>query len=93
MRFSGLDHVGFTVSSLDRSVPFYTALLGEEPLLRKRWDVEYVGRVVGYPGVVLDAAFWRLADRRRHPPYSEPNALPSFVAPRAPLLMSNTCPL
>ena len=61
MRFSGLDHVGFTVSSLDRSVAFYTALLGEEPLLRKRWDVEYVGRVVGYPGVVLDAAFWRLA--------------------------------
>jgi len=60
VRPAGLDHVGFTVSSLDRSVPFYAELLGEEPLLRKRWDVEYVGRIVGYPGVVLDAAFWRL---------------------------------
>jgi catechol 2,3-dioxygenase-like lactoylglutathione lyase family enzyme len=59
-RFSGLDHVGFTVASLDRSIPFYSALLGEEPLLRKTWDVEYVGRVVGYPALVLDAAFWRL---------------------------------
>jgi catechol 2,3-dioxygenase-like lactoylglutathione lyase family enzyme len=58
--FSALDHVGFTVESLDRSIPFYTALLGSEPLLRKVWDVEYVGRVVGYPGLVLDAAFWRL---------------------------------
>jgi len=59
-RFSALDHVGFTVESLDRSIPFYTALLGQEPILRKRWDVEYVGDVVGYPGVILDGAFWRL---------------------------------
>jgi len=59
-RFSALDHVGFSVSSLDRSIPFYTALLGEEPILRKVWDVEYVGEILGYPGNVLDAAFWRL---------------------------------
>jgi catechol 2,3-dioxygenase-like lactoylglutathione lyase family enzyme len=58
--FSALDHIGFTVADVDRSIPFYTALLGSEPLLRKVWDVEYVGRIVGYPGVVLDAAFWRL---------------------------------
>ena len=58
--FRALDHIGFTVSSLDRSIPFYTVLLGEEPFLRKLWDVEYVGRIVGYPGVVLDAAFWNL---------------------------------
>jgi catechol 2,3-dioxygenase-like lactoylglutathione lyase family enzyme len=60
VRFVGLDHIGYTVTSLDRSIPFYTALLGEEPFLRKTWDVEYVGRIVGYPGVVLEAAFWRL---------------------------------
>jgi catechol 2,3-dioxygenase-like lactoylglutathione lyase family enzyme len=58
--FSALDHIGFSVASLDRSIPFYTALLGEEPLLRKKWDVEYVGEVVGYRGLVLEAAFWRL---------------------------------
>jgi catechol 2,3-dioxygenase-like lactoylglutathione lyase family enzyme len=59
-RFGALDHVGFSVSSLDRSIPFYTALLAEEPLLRKRWDVAYVGEILGYPGNVLDGAFWRL---------------------------------
>jgi catechol 2,3-dioxygenase-like lactoylglutathione lyase family enzyme len=60
MIFTGLDHVGFAVTSLDRSVPFYTLLLGEEPFLRKVWDVPYVGDVVGYPRVSLDGAFWRL---------------------------------
>jgi catechol 2,3-dioxygenase-like lactoylglutathione lyase family enzyme len=58
--FSALDHVGFSVASLDRSIPFYAALLGEAPLLRKTWDVEYVSRIVGYPDLLLDAAFWRL---------------------------------
>jgi catechol 2,3-dioxygenase-like lactoylglutathione lyase family enzyme len=56
----GLDHVGFTVGNLDRSIAFYTRLLEAEPVLRKTWDVEYVGRIVGYPRVVLDCAFWRL---------------------------------
>lgn len=60
MMYAALDHVGFAVSSIERSIPFYTRLLGEEPLLRKVWDVEYVDRIVGYPGVKLDAAFWRL---------------------------------
>jgi catechol 2,3-dioxygenase-like lactoylglutathione lyase family enzyme len=60
MSYTALDHVGFAVSSLDRSVTFYTELLGEGPVLRKVWDVEYVGRIVGYPGVKLDCAFWRL---------------------------------
>jgi catechol 2,3-dioxygenase-like lactoylglutathione lyase family enzyme len=58
--YSALDHVGFAVSNLDRSVEFYSLLLGESPTLRKVWDVEYVGRIVGYPGNKLDAAFWRL---------------------------------
>jgi catechol 2,3-dioxygenase-like lactoylglutathione lyase family enzyme len=58
--FRALDHVGFSVASLDRSIPFYSALLGAEPMLRDRWDIEYVGVVVGYPGLVLDGAFWRL---------------------------------
>ena len=60
MLYSGLDHVGFAVGDLDRSVDWYTFLLGEPPLLRKTWDVEYVGRIVGYPGVQMEGAFWRL---------------------------------
>jgi catechol 2,3-dioxygenase-like lactoylglutathione lyase family enzyme len=59
--FSALDHVGFAVADLDRSVDFYTRLLEGPPILRKTWDVEYVSHIVGYPGLVLEAAFWRLA--------------------------------
>ncbi|HZQ65431.1 MAG TPA: VOC family protein [Gaiellaceae bacterium] len=60
MSYTGLDHVGFAVSDLDRSVEWYTFFLGEPPILRKTWDVEYVGRIVGYPGVKMEGAFWRL---------------------------------
>jgi catechol 2,3-dioxygenase-like lactoylglutathione lyase family enzyme len=60
VRYSQLDHVGFSVGNLDRSVEWYTFLLDEPPLLRKLWDIEYVGRVVGYPGVKMEGALWRL---------------------------------
>jgi catechol 2,3-dioxygenase-like lactoylglutathione lyase family enzyme len=60
MYYTGLDHVGFAVSSLDQSVEWYSMFLGEPPILRKTWDVEYVGRIVGYPGVKMEGAFWRL---------------------------------
>ena len=60
MYYSGLDHIGFAVSNLDRSVEWYTFFLDEPPILRKTWDVEYVGRIVGYPRVKMDCAFWRL---------------------------------
>lgn len=60
MRYAKLDHVGFSVSNMERSVDWYTFLLEEPPTLRGIWDVEYVSRVVGYPGLVLDAALWNL---------------------------------
>jgi catechol 2,3-dioxygenase-like lactoylglutathione lyase family enzyme len=60
MHYTALDHIGFAVSSLDRSVSFYSFLLGEEPVLRDTWEVEYVSRIVGYPGLKLEAAFWNL---------------------------------
>jgi catechol 2,3-dioxygenase-like lactoylglutathione lyase family enzyme len=63
MGFQDLDHVGFTVSSLDRSIPFYTQLLGEEPVARLAWEPAgdaFVGRIVGYEGLAIEAAFFRL---------------------------------
>jgi catechol 2,3-dioxygenase-like lactoylglutathione lyase family enzyme len=60
MLFTGLDHVGFSVSDMDRSVRWYTEFLGDPPQLRKVWDVEYVSRIVGYPNCKMDCSFWRL---------------------------------
>ncbi len=60
MKFKQFDHVGFSVSNIEQSVDWYTFLLDEPPTLRGVWEVEYVSRVVGYPGTVLDAALWRL---------------------------------
>jgi catechol 2,3-dioxygenase-like lactoylglutathione lyase family enzyme len=63
LNFPSLDHVGFTVSDLDRSSDFYTLLFGEEPFLRKVWEVGYVGQIVGYPECTLECAFWYLPGR------------------------------
>lgn len=60
MNYSALDHVGFAVADLDRSSEWYTRLLGEEPFLRKTWEVGYIGGIVGYPECSLEAALWRL---------------------------------
>jgi catechol 2,3-dioxygenase-like lactoylglutathione lyase family enzyme len=60
MLFTGLDHVGFSVSDMDVSVAWYTEFLGEDPSVRKTWEVEYVSRIVGYPDCKMECAFWRL---------------------------------
>jgi len=58
--YTRVDHVGFTVSDLDRSAEWYEFLLGSPPVLRDVWDVEYVGRMLGYPGCKIECAYWRL---------------------------------
>ncbi len=55
-----VDHLGYTVSDLDRSVEFYSFLFEREPTARKTWDVEYIGRIQGYPGLSVEAAFFEL---------------------------------
>jgi catechol 2,3-dioxygenase-like lactoylglutathione lyase family enzyme len=55
-----LDHVGYAVSDLDRSVSFYSHLLEREPRLRKTWNVEYLATAQGYPGLEVEAAFFEL---------------------------------
>jgi catechol 2,3-dioxygenase-like lactoylglutathione lyase family enzyme len=58
--YQALEHVGFAVSSLDRSVEWYSAFLEQRPKLRKVWDVEYLGRVLRMPGAKIECAFWDL---------------------------------
>jgi catechol 2,3-dioxygenase-like lactoylglutathione lyase family enzyme len=58
--FTHVDHIGYTVSDLDRSIDFYSFLLGREPTARRTWDVEYLARVQGYEGLRVEAAFFEL---------------------------------
>jgi lactoylglutathione lyase len=53
-------HFSFTVSSLDRSVEWYTDVLGLELVLRQRQDNEYTRRLVGIDDAVLDIAQLRI---------------------------------
>ncbi len=56
MEITGCWHTGFTVEDLDRSLAFYRDLLGLELLWRRVSDAEYIGRIVGYPGVEMHQA-------------------------------------
>jgi catechol 2,3-dioxygenase-like lactoylglutathione lyase family enzyme len=60
VNYTGVDHISYSVTDLDRSIAFYTVLLNEEPFLRKSWDQEYAGRLCGYERIVLEGAFWHL---------------------------------
>ncbi|MDW5594102.1 VOC family protein [Conexibacter stalactiti] len=55
------DHVGFTVADIDRAVAWYTRFLQSEPLaVRKGWDAGYSAEMIGYPGCVIDWAYFAL---------------------------------
>ena len=60
MRFERLEHVGVTVSDLDRSVRFYSTLLGEAPFYRATEERPYLGRIVGYADCRLAIADFHL---------------------------------
>jgi catechol 2,3-dioxygenase-like lactoylglutathione lyase family enzyme len=62
VRYARLDHIGFSVADLDRSIAWYTFLLEEPPFARKLLDADYkhVSVVLGYPNAILDAALWSL---------------------------------
>jgi catechol 2,3-dioxygenase-like lactoylglutathione lyase family enzyme len=54
------NHTGFTVSNLDRSIEFYTTLLGVGPHFRQVFDQDWLGRIVGYPDCRIDIALFHL---------------------------------
>ena len=57
---TSLDHVGFTVSDLDCSLPFYRDLLGMEMLWERVYEEEYVRTLVGYPTLRLLCAYLQM---------------------------------
>ena len=54
---TGSWHTGFQVSDLDASLRFYRDLLGLAVRSRDLVDAEYIGTIVGCPGVAIDRAF------------------------------------
>jgi catechol 2,3-dioxygenase-like lactoylglutathione lyase family enzyme len=60
MTQDALHHVGFTVSDLERSVAFYSRLLGVEPFLRRVYREEFISEIVGYERTVLDCALFEI---------------------------------
>jgi catechol 2,3-dioxygenase-like lactoylglutathione lyase family enzyme len=56
--FTGVNHFSVTVSDIDRSVKFYTEVMGMElGNIRYNVDLDYIRKVTGYPDGVLHVAF------------------------------------
>jgi catechol 2,3-dioxygenase-like lactoylglutathione lyase family enzyme len=60
MALATFDHTGFTVSDLDRSIAWYSELLGVEPVLRRRSSDAFMGAMIGYPECEIDFAYFPL---------------------------------
>jgi catechol 2,3-dioxygenase-like lactoylglutathione lyase family enzyme len=58
--FDGVSHFGIQVEDIERSVRFYGDVLGFELVTRWVRDQEYIQELVGYPGVELQVAVFRL---------------------------------
>jgi catechol 2,3-dioxygenase-like lactoylglutathione lyase family enzyme len=84
---AGVLHFSFTVSDLERSVAWYTDVLGLELVHRQRQENAYTQVLVGIPGAVLEVAQFKL-------PGVSPGAsthmleLVEYVTPRGPELAS-----
>jgi len=57
---AGVGHFGIQVADIERSVAFYEQLIGLELVARWTRDQEYIQDLVGYPGVELHVAVFRL---------------------------------
>jgi catechol 2,3-dioxygenase-like lactoylglutathione lyase family enzyme len=54
------EHVGITVSDLDRSIDFWTSLTGAELTTRRLLDAPHIGELVGYAGERIEIALLEL---------------------------------
>jgi glyoxylase I family protein len=59
---SGTHHVGITVASLEKALAFWGKFLGRPARWTTVLDRPYLGRIVGYPDVSIQAAFVDLPD-------------------------------
>jgi catechol 2,3-dioxygenase-like lactoylglutathione lyase family enzyme len=76
---SGINHVSFVVSDIERSIDWYCRYLGLELEARQRQDNDYTRKLVGVPDAVLEVALLRTAENSQTGPRVE---LIQYVEPR-----------
>lgn len=59
-RLSAVDHIGVSVSDLERSIAFWERLLAAPPRDRRVLEGPGLGTLVGYPGVRIDSCWFDL---------------------------------
>jgi catechol 2,3-dioxygenase-like lactoylglutathione lyase family enzyme len=84
-----IHHVGISVEDMDRSISFWSTLLGASERSRRVVDAAFLGVLVGYPGITLEIAWLDLPDGssielvrhagRAEPPLPEGTAHPGTV--------------
>ena len=60
MTYLDIQHFSFTVSDIERSIAWYTAVLELELVHRQRQDNAYTRKVVGIDDAVLEVALFRV---------------------------------
>ncbi len=87
---SATHHVSLTVSDIERSIAWYTEVLGLELVSRQRNDNAYTRAIVGMPDALLEVAFLALPRRTPGAP-GIAFELIEYVRPRgqAPALTTN----
>ncbi len=58
----GFHHTGFVVRDIEKSVAFYTEVMGLEATMRLEVDGEFAERIVGFEGAHLKVAFLNMGD-------------------------------
>ncbi|MHB1930389.1 MAG: VOC family protein [Acidimicrobiales bacterium] len=82
---TGINHVGLTVTDIERSVAFYTEVLGCEVAMRQEKQGGYLAAIVGYPDADVKMAHLRLPGcehRLELFEYRVPRSAPRDLEPR-----------
>lgn len=82
---TGVYHIGLTVTDLERSIAFYTEVLGCEVVMRQEKQGGYLAAIVGYPDADVTMAHLRLpgAEQRLELfEYRAPRSAPRPLEPR-----------
>ena len=66
MQIIGADHTSYTVSDLDRSLAFYTRLLGLEILWQRDIENPYFCEIIGFPSCSVRGAHLRIPGSDHH---------------------------